>query len=74
MEDLGENLEELWISYNLIEKLDGLAPHCKALKVLYMAHNKVKDWNEFEKIKELKNLKNVVFLGNEIYNKFEEEG
>ena len=37
-----------------------------------MAHNKVKDWNEFEKIKELKNLKNVVFLGNEIYNKFDD--
>ena len=76
MEEVGETLQELWISYNNIEKLDNLAPHCKNLKVLYMAHNKIKDWNELEKIKDLKKLTNVVFLGNEIYNKFnsKEEG
>lgn len=54
----------------MIESLNGLAPHCSALKVLYIAHNKIKDWNELEKIKELKSLINVVFLGNEIYDSF----
>lgn len=70
LEDVGDVLEELWISYNLIENLNGLAPHCSALKVLYVAHNKIKDWNELEKIKELPALNNVVFLGNEIYDTF----
>lgn len=70
LEDVGDVLEELWISYNLIESLNGLAPHCSALKVLYIAHNKIKDWNELEKLKELKSLINVVFLGNEIYDSY----
>jgi len=76
LEEIGGNLEQLWISYNIIEKLDGLAPHCTALKVLYIAHNKIKDWNELEKIKDLPSLTNCVFLGNEIYDKFpsKEEG
>ena len=26
MEEIGQTLEQLWISYNLIEKLDGLTP------------------------------------------------
>ena len=70
LEAIGGNLKELWISYNYIEKLDGIAPHCTALTTLYMAHNKLKDWNELEKIKDLPNLKNCVFLGNEMYDKF----
>ena len=70
LEEIGSNLKELWISYNLIENLSGLAPHCTALEVLYIAHNKIKDWNEIDKLKDLPNLKNVVFLGNEIYDKY----
>ena len=50
--------------------MNGIAPHCSALKVLYIAHNKVKDWNEIEKIKDLQSLNNVVFLGNDIYETF----
>lgn len=42
---VGDTLEELWISYNLIEKLKGV--HCmKKLKVLYMSNNLVKEWGE----------------------------
>ena len=42
-EGVGDTLEELWISYNLIEKLKGV--NClKKLKVLYMSNNLVKDW------------------------------
>ena len=70
LEEIGSTLKELWISYNLIENLSGLAPHCTALEVLYIAHNRIKDWNEIEKLKDLPNLKNIVLLGNEIYDKF----
>lgn len=50
--------------------MNGLAPHCTNLKVLYIAHNKIKDWSELEKLKDLSKLRNCVFLGNEIYEKF----
>ncbi len=76
LEEIGGSLKELWISYNLIEKLDGIAPHCTALQVFYIAHNKIKDINELEKIKDLPALNNCVFLGNEFYEKYptKEEG
>jgi dynein light chain 1 len=70
LEDIGDHLEELWISYNLIENLIGLAPHCTALKVLYIAHNKIRDINELDRIKDLPSLTNCVFLGNDVYDKF----
>lgn len=44
-EAVGDILEELWISYNQIEKLKGI--QClKNLKVLYMSNNLVKDWGK----------------------------
>lgn len=44
-EAVGDTLEELWISYNLIEKLKGI--QCmKNLKVLYMSNNLVKEWGK----------------------------
>lgn len=42
-EAVGDTLAELWISYNLIEKLKGINS-MKKLKVLYMSNNLVKDW------------------------------
>lgn len=41
IEAVGETLEQLWISYNKIEKLAPLGKLVK-LKTLYMAHNNVK--------------------------------
>ena len=41
IEAVGETLEQLWISYNKIEKLGPLSKLVK-LKTLYMAHNNVK--------------------------------
>lgn len=46
-EAVGDTLEELWISYNLIEKLKGLHV-MKKLKILYMSNNLVKDWGKTE--------------------------
>lgn len=44
-EAVGDTLEELWISYNLIEKLKGIHV-MKKLRVLYMSNNLVKEWGE----------------------------
>lgn len=44
-EAVGDTLEELWISYNLIEKLKGLHV-MKKLRILYMSNNLVKDWGK----------------------------
>jgi len=61
-ESLGDTLEELWISYNLIEKLKGIGV-LKKLKVLYMSNNLVKEWTEFNKLQEMPNLEDLVFVG-----------
>lgn len=59
---MGDTLEELWISYNLIEKLKGIGV-LKKLKVLYMSNNLVKEWTEFNKLQEMPNLEDLVFVG-----------
>jgi dynein light chain 1 len=61
-ESLGDTLEELWISYNLIEKLKGVGV-LKKLKVLYMSNNLVKEWTEFSKLQEMPILEDLVFVG-----------
>jgi dynein light chain 1 len=43
LEAVSNTLEELWLSYNMIEKLNGIEC-CKKLKILYMSNNKIKDW------------------------------
>ena len=67
-EDIGQTLEELWISYNNIEKLD-LQP-CVALHTLLMSNNKIKFWDELAKLQSLQNIKTVLFINNPIYNDF----
>nr|CAD7589980.1 unnamed protein product [Timema genevievae] len=61
-EAIGETLEELWLSYNLIEKIKGVGV-LKRLKVLYLSNNIVKDWPEFNKLQEIPNLEDLVFVG-----------
>lgn len=63
LEAIGDNLEELWISYNLIEKLKGVGA-LKVLKVLYLGNNLVKDWTEFNRLQDLKNLDDLLFVNN----------
>nr|CAD7205911.1 unnamed protein product [Timema douglasi] len=62
LEAIGETLEELWLSYNLIEKIKGVGV-LKKLKVLYLSNNIVKDWPEFNKLQEIPNLEDLVFVG-----------
>ena len=87
-EAVGDTLEELWISYNQIEKLKGIGG-MKKLKVLYMSNNVVKDWIEFQKLvspthhrqtplhdlsqAELHTLQELVFTGNPLHEKFLED-
>lgn len=61
-------LEELWISYNKIDKLSGL-DKLKNLKILYMSNNQVSNWTEVERLSnQCPELVDVLFVNNPIYN------
>jgi dynein light chain 1 len=49
LEDVASTLEELWISYNQINSLDGLSM-CTNLTTLYVSNNAIKAWNELDKL------------------------
>jgi len=72
-EAVSGTLEELWISYNLIEKTNGI--QClKNLKVLYISNNKIKDWKEVDNLKALVSLQDLVFNGNPLMEKHVSDG
>eukprot|EP00937_MAST-01D_sp_MAST-1D-sp2_P004420 g4420.t1 len=66
LDDLADSLQELWISYNAISTMDGLAG-LGSLEVLYMSNNNIKDFAELEKISGLSLLRDVLFVGNPMY-------
>ena len=66
LEEIGQTLEQLWMSYNQIEKLDGLQP-CIKLHTLFLSNNKISKWDEVAKLSMLSELKTILFLGNPIY-------
>ncbi|KAJ8984379.1 hypothetical protein NQ317_003527 [Molorchus minor] len=72
LEGVADSLEELWMSYNFIEKLKGIGV-LKNLKVLYIANNVVKEWVEFNKLNELQNLQELLFVGNPLMENMETE-
>lgn len=65
LEDVAGTLEELWLSYNSISSLDGLAP-CQKLATLYVGNNRISDWAEVEKLAALESLRDVLLVGNPI--------
>jgi dynein light chain 1 len=67
LDEIGATLRELWISYNQIEKLDGLNP-CVKLEVLYISNNKIANWGEVQKLSSLNAIKSVLLVGNPIYD------
>uniref|UniRef100_T1IPX6 Dynein axonemal light chain 1 n=1 Tax=Strigamia maritima TaxID=126957 RepID=T1IPX6_STRMM len=73
LEAVGDTLVNLYISYNFIEKLKGVNV-LKKLVVLYMSNNNVKDWNEFQRLAELPNLLELLFVGNPLEEKATNEG
>jgi dynein light chain 1 len=72
LEDVAGTLEQLWISYNDITTLDGLAS-LSNLTTLFMSNNKVKNWAELDKLAGLANLRDVLFHGNPMYDDFTKE-
>ncbi len=60
-------MEELWVSYNQIASLDGIAC-CSNLTTLYISNNLIKNWAELDKLAGLANLRDVLFLGNPMYD------
>jgi len=73
LEPVAATLTQLWVSYNMIEKLSGIT--ClKNLRILYMSNNKVKDMTEFERLTELPNLEDLHFVGNPLEDRLSKEG
>lgn len=67
LEDVASSLEELWISYNQISTLEGIS--ClRNLHTLYMSNNCIKSFSELEHLSSLENLKDVLFIGNPMYD------
>ena len=67
LEEIGDNLEQLWISYNKIDSLSHLNV-CRKLEVLYISNNQISKWDEIDKLKDLTKINKVLFKGNPIYN------
>ena len=63
IEGAAETLEQLWISYNQLDRLKPIRNMLR-LKVLYMSHNYVREWREFDHLTELPCLEDLVFIGN----------
>lgn len=73
LDGIGGHLEELWISYNPIDKLTGIEK-LKCLKVLFMGNCKVSAEKEFQKLTELPCLEELVFFGNPIHRNMSDAG
>lgn len=69
---MADTLQELWISYNFIEKMKGIGV-LKNLRVLYMSNNLVKEWVEFKKMEECPLLEDLLFVGNPLYESMDLE-
>jgi dynein light chain 1 len=66
LEDVAGTLTQLWISYNQIATLDGLA--CLTnLTTLYCSNNLIKSFEELDKLKSNDQLRDVLFVGNPMY-------
>lgn len=69
LDEVGATLEQLWISYNFIEKLDGIQS-CIRLTTFFISNNKIKNWEEINRLSQLSSLKNLLLTGNPIYDGF----
>ena len=70
LDDLGDNLEELWCSYNQIQSLDGLS-NLTNLQVLYMSNNQLKNFDELSKLSANPGLRDILLVGNPMYEGLE---
>lgn len=72
LDEVGATLEQLWISYNQIEKLDGIQS-CIRLHTLFISNNKIKNWDEVSRLSQLSSLKNLLLTANPIYEGYTKE-
>lgn len=68
LEVLADTLEQLWISYNQVDKFKAIN-HLKKLRVFYFAYNQIKDWTEIGKLNELTSLEEITAYGNPIHER-----
>ncbi|KAI9207132.1 uncharacterized protein BJ171DRAFT_639835 [Polychytrium aggregatum] len=73
LDAVADTLEELWVSYNQIEKLNGIEC-CKKLKVVYASNNKIKAWDGIMCLKDLPQLEDVLLVGNPVEEKATADG
>lgn len=70
LDGVADTLEELWISYNAIEKLTNI-DKLPNLRVLYMSNNKVDSFKELDKLKDLSGLQELLLVGNPLHSSAE---
>lgn len=66
LDGVADSLEELWMSYNLVEKLVGIEK-LSNLRVLYLGNNKVRDWSEVDRLSSLDKLDDLLLRGCPLY-------
>ena len=67
LDDVASTLEQLWISYNQITSLEGVSC-CTNLETLYCSNNNLKSFSELDHIASLPKLRDVLFVGNPMYD------
>lgn len=67
LDGVADTLEELWVSYNLVEKLVGIEK-LSNLRVLYLGNNKVRDWSEVDRLSSLDKLDDLLLRGCPLYD------
>ena len=66
LDEISNSLQQLWLSYNLIDRLDGLQP-CQNLTTLYIACNKIRSLDEVQRLNQLGKLEKLLLMGNPCY-------
>jgi len=67
LDEVSGTLEQLWCSYNNVATLDGVTTLSK-LEVLYLSNNNISSWDEVAKLSSLGNLRDILLVGNPIYD------
>lgn len=65
-------MEQLWVSYNAIEKLKPVKALTK-LKVFYISNNNIRDWTELGYLQDLTDLNDLLACGNPIHENVDED-
>ena len=66
MDHVANTLEQLWLNYNQIDRLDNLQSLQK-LHTLLLGSNRIKNWDEVTKLSQNPALKIIMLVGNPIY-------